>query len=114
MKVEIYEDDLDKKFYITDIPENLADKAQEWRDKLVEAIADADEDLMMKYLEGEEISDIEIKNAIRALTISGDIVPVTCGAAYKNKGIQMMLDAVINYMPSPIDIPPTTDRKSVV
>ena len=61
---------------------------------------------MMKYLEGEEISDIEIKNAIRALTISGDIVPVTCGAAYKNKGIQMMLDAVINYMPSPIDIPP--------
>lgn len=106
MKAEIYEDDLGKKFYITDIPENLADKAQEWRDKLVEAIADADEDLMMKYLEGEEISDIEIKNAIRALTISGDIVPVTCGAAYKNKGIQMMLDAVINYMPSPIDIPP--------
>lgn len=106
MKAEIYEDDLGKKFYITDIPENLADKAQEWRDKLVEAVADADEDLMMKYLEGEEISDIEIKNAIRALTISGDIVPVTCGAAYKNKGIQMMLDAVINYMPSPIDIPP--------
>ena len=106
MKAEIYEDDLGKKFYITDIPENLADKAQEWRDKLVEAIADADEDLMMKYLEGEEISDIEIKNAIRALTISGDIVPVTCGAAYKNKGIQMMLDAVINYMLSPIDIPP--------
>ena len=103
MKAEIYEDDLGKKFYITDIPENLADKAQEWRDKLVEAVADADEDLMMKYLEGEEISDIEIKNAIRALTISGDIVPVTCGAAYKNKGIQMMLDAVINYMPSPID-----------
>ena len=106
MKAEIYEDDLGKKFYITDISENLADKAQEWRDKLVEAVADADEDLMMKYLEGEEISDIEIKNAIRALTISGDIVPVTCGAAYKNKGIQMMLDAVINYMPSPIDIPP--------
>ncbi len=106
MKAEIYEDDLGKKFYITDIPENLADKAQEWRDKLVEAVADADEDLMMKYLEGEKISDIEIKNAIRALTISGDIVPVTCGAAYKNKGIQMMLDAVINYMPSPIDIPP--------
>ena len=106
MKAEIYEDDLGKKFYITDIPENLADKAQEWRDKLVEAVADADEDLMMKYLEGEEISDIEIKNAIRALTISGDIVPMTCGAAYKNKGIQMMLDAVINYMPSPIDIPP--------
>lgn len=106
MKAEIYEDDLGKKFYITDIPENLADKAQEWRDKLVEAVADADEDLMMKYLEGEEISDIEIKNAIRALTISGDIVPVTCGAAYKNKGIQMMLDAVINYMPLPIDIPP--------
>ncbi len=106
MKAEIYSDDLGKEFEMTDIPEELVADAEEWREKLVEAVSEIDEELMMKYLEGEEISQAEIKNTIRMATIAGKMVPVTCGSAYKNKGVQMMLDAVVDYMPSPLDIPP--------
>ena len=106
MKAEIYKDDLGKEFDITDIPEELLDDANEWREKMLEAVAETDEDLMMKFLEGEEITPKEIKKQIRKLTIAGEMVPVTCGSAYKNKGVQMLLDAVIDYLPSPIDIPP--------
>ncbi len=106
MKAEIYKDDLGKEFDITDIPAELMDDASEWREKMLEAVAETDEDLMMKFLEGEEITPKEIKKQIRKLTIAGEMVPVTCGSAYKNKGVQMLLDAVIDYLPSPIDIPP--------
>jgi elongation factor G len=108
MKAEIYKDDLGKEFEKTDIPEELLDEAQMWREQLLEAVSEQDEDLMMKYLEGEDITEQEIKKVIRTATIAGDMVPVTCGSAYKNKGVQMMLDAVVDYMPSPIDIPPIT------
>ena len=108
MKAEIYKDDLGKTFDKTDIPEELLDEAQMWREQLLEAVSELDEELMMKYLEGEEITQEEIKRVIRTATIAGNMVPVTCGSAYKNKGVQMMLDAVVDYMPSPIDIPPIT------
>ncbi|QAT43514.1 elongation factor G [Aminipila luticellarii] len=106
MKAEIYKDDLGKEFDITDIPENMMDTATEWREKMIEAVAECDEDLTMKFLEGEELTKKEIKDTIRKATISGEMVPVTCGSAYRNKGVQMMLDAVVDYMPSPLDIPP--------
>ena len=106
MKAEIYEDDLGKVFDIVDIPEDMMDKAQEWREKLIESVAETDEELMMKFLEGEELTKEEIMSTIRKQTIAGEMVPVTCGSAYKNKGVQMMLDAVVAFMPSPLDIPP--------
>ena len=88
-----------------DIPEDLMADAEEWREKLLESVAETDEELMMKFLEGEEITVKEIKKQVRKQTISGDMVPVMCGSAYRNKGVQMLLDAVVDYMPSPIDIP---------
>ena len=106
MKAEIYKDDLGREYEITDIPEDLKSEAEEWREKLLESVAEIDEDLMMKFLEGEEITKPEIKAAIRKATIAGEMIPVTCGSAYRNKGVQMMLDAVVDYMPSPVDIPP--------
>ena len=106
MKAEIYKDDLGKEYEMTDIPEDMKDLADEWREKLLESVAEVDEELMMKFLEGEEITQKEIKKVIRTATIKGEMVPVTCGSAYRNKGVQMMLDAIIDYMPSPLDIPP--------
>ncbi|MDD4390868.1 MAG: elongation factor G [Eubacteriales bacterium] len=108
MNAEIYKDDAGKEFDIIDIPDDLKDIVREWRDKMVEAVAEADEDLMMKFLEGEEISIKEIKEAIRIMTLEGRMVPVLCGSAYRNKGVQMLLDAVIDYLPSPLDIPAIT------
>ena len=105
MKAEIYEDDLGQVFNVVDIPEDLMADAEEWREKLLESVAETDEELMMKFLEGEEITVKEIKKQVRKQTISGDMVPVMCGSAYRNKGVQMLLDAVVDYMPSPIDIP---------
>ena len=84
----------------------MLDLAREWRGKLIEAVAEGDEDLLIKYLEGEEISETEIRRAIRRMTTTNQMVPVTCGSSYKNKGIQPMLAAVVDYMPSPLDIPP--------
>ncbi len=106
MKAEIYKDELGKEFEVTDIPADMADLAQEWREKLIESIAETDEELMMKFLEGEEFSVEEIKSTVRKETIAGRMVPMLCGSAYRNKGVQMMLDAVVDYMPSPLDIPP--------
>ena len=106
MKAEIYKDDLGKEYEMTDIPDDLMDLANEWREKLLESVAEADEEQMMKFLEGEEITKAEIKKVIRTATIAGEMIPVTCGSAYRNKGVQLMLDAVIDYMPSPLDIPP--------
>ncbi|AMB93840.1 elongation factor G [Aerococcus sanguinicola] len=106
MKAEIYKDDLGTEIEETEIPEEYQEQAEEWRTDLVEAIADTDEDLMMAYLEGEEISEDQLKAAIRKATLALDFFPVMCGSAFKNKGVQMMLDAVIDYLPAPTDVPP--------
>jgi len=106
MKAEIYhDDDLGKVYEETDIPENMLDEAKAWRDKMLESVAECDEELMMMYLEGEEIPVEDIKRVIRKQTISGDMYPVFCGSAYRNKGVQLMLDGVVDYMPSPLDVP---------
>ena len=93
------------KFEMRDIPADLADLAQEWREKMVEAAAESSEDLMNKYLEDGDLTEEEVRGALRARTIAGEIVPMMCGSAFKNKGVQAMLDAVIDYMPAPVDIP---------
>jgi elongation factor G len=105
MQAYYYEDKEGKNVKIVDIPEDMQDEAQEWHDKLVEQICDLDEDLMMMYLEGEEPSVEELKAALRKGCCEGTAIPVCCGSAYRNKGVQKMLDAVIEYMPSPLDIP---------
>lgn len=105
MKAEIYKDDLGKEIEEQEIPEDMKEMAQEYHLKLMEAVAEGDEELLMKYLEGEPFTVEEMKTTIRKMTIAGTMVPVTCGSAYKNKGVQLMLDAVIDYMPSPLDIP---------
>ena len=105
MKAEIYKDDLGKEFDVTDIPADMKDKADEYHAALVEAVAETDEELMMKYLDGEELTVEEIKGAIRKATIDNTMVPVTCGTSYRNKGVQMLLDAIIDYMPAPTDVP---------
>ena len=106
MKAEIYKDELGQEFEITEIPDDMKELAAEWREKLVESVAECDEELMMKFLEGEELTVKEMKDTIRKQTIACEMVPMLCGSAYRNKGVQMMLDAVIDYMPSPVDIPP--------
>ena len=105
MKAEIYTNDLGTDILEEDIPAAYLDQAQEYREKLVEAVAETDEELMMKYLEGEEITNEELKAGIRKATINVEFFPVLCGSAFKNKGVQLMLDAVIDYLPSPLDIP---------
>jgi elongation factor G len=104
----IYWDDASQgmKFEYREIPENLKAEAEEWREKMVEAAAEADEDLMHKYLEGHTLTEEDIKKGLRKRTIANEIVPMLCGTAFKNKGVQAMLDAVIEYMPAPTDIPP--------
>ncbi len=104
----IYWDDSSQgmKFELRDVPASLADKANEWREKMVESAAEANEELMNKYLESGELTTEEIKHGLRLRTIAGEIVPMLCGSAFKNKGVQAMLDAVIDYMPAPTDIPP--------
>ena len=106
MKAEVYKDDLGKEYETAEIPADMADDAQMWHEQLIESVAELDEELMMKFLEGEEITVKEIKDTIRKATIAGEMIPVTCGSAYRNKGVQLMLDAVLDYMPSPVDIPP--------
>jgi len=117
MKAEIYTNDLGTDIQETDIPEDLQDLAEEWREKLVEAVAETDEELMERYLEGDEISEAELKAAIRKATCAVEFYPVLCGSAFKNKGVQLMLDAVVDYLPSPLDVPsikgvdPNTDQE---
>jgi len=106
MNAEVYEDDLGQKINIVEIPDEMKDLAEEYREKLMDKISEYDDELMMKYLEGEEITPEEIRKVIRKATIDGNITPVLCGSAYKNKGVQLLLDAIVDYLPSPIDIPP--------
>jgi elongation factor G len=102
----IYKDELGTSPEIAPIPESLAEEAMLHRDKLLEKIAETDDELMVKYLEGEEITPEELKKALRKAVISGKLVPVLCGAALRNKGIQPLLDAIVDYLPSPLDLPP--------
>ena len=104
MQADIYYDDMGNDVRVEPIPEDMQEKAQEYHDKLVEAVAETDEELMMKYLEGEELTKEEIKAALRKATISNEIVPVVCGSSYKNRGVQKLLDAIVDYMPAPTDV----------
>ena len=104
MKASIYKNDEGTEIEVVDIPADMVDKANEYREVMIEAVAETDEDLMMKYLEGEEITIDELKVAIRKATIACEMNPVLCGTAYKNKGVQLLLDAVIDYLPAPTDI----------
>ncbi|MBS5378166.1 MAG: elongation factor G, partial [Veillonella sp.] len=105
MKAEIYKSDDGKEYEITDIPAEYQEVAEARREMMIDAIAETDDDIMMKYLEGEEISIEELKAALRKAVIANQLFPVLCGSSYKNKGVQMLLDAVVDYMPAPIDIP---------
>ena len=105
MDAIIYKDDKGVEMEETEIPEDMKEMAQEWREKMVEAVAETDEELMMKYLEGEEISVEELKTAIRKATIACEMNPVFCGTAYRNKGVQPLIDAIVDYLPAPTDIP---------
>ncbi|GBF22839.1 elongation factor G [Candidatus Gastranaerophilus sp. (ex Termes propinquus)] len=104
MKAIVYYDDLGKDIKIEEIPTDLKDEAEKWRSTLVEAIAEQDDDLMMKFLEGEELTVEELKKGLRLGVCNNKIVPVTCGTSFKNKGVQVLLDCVIDYMPSPLDV----------
>ena len=105
MKAFIHKDDLGKEIEETDIPQELISDAEKFRNQMIEAAADQDEELMMKYLDGEEPTEDEIRKGLRIGTIANKIVPVTCGSSYKNKGVQELLNAIVDYMPSPLDIP---------
>lgn len=105
MKAYIYKDDLGQEIVEEEIPADLVDQAAEYHEAMIEAIAETDEELMMQYLEGEELSVDDLKKALRKAVINVEIIPVFCGSAYKNKGVQKLLDAVIEYMPAPIDVP---------
>nr|WP_315598683.1 elongation factor G [uncultured Cupriavidus sp.] len=106
MQAIVWDDDSQGvRFEYTDIPANLKELAQEWHDKMIEAAAEASEELLEKYLGGETLTEQEIKAALRKRTVAGEIVPMLCGSAFKNKGVQAMLDAVIDYLPSPVDVP---------
>jgi elongation factor G len=107
MKGFFYDDEtLGAKYVVGDIPENLVDQAKEYREKMIDAVAEFDEQVMEKYLNGHSLTEEEIKRAIRAATIAMKVTPVLCGSAFKNKGVQQLLDAVVDYLPSPLDIPP--------
>ena len=105
MKAHIFKDDLGQVFDDSEIPDDMADVVKKYRDLLLESVAEQDEETMMKYLEGEELTVEEIKSGIRKATIALKMIPVVCGSSYRNKGVQQMLDAVVDYMPSPLDIP---------
>ena len=106
MNAQIFYDDLGKDMRTEEIPEDMRDLAAEYRDKLLEAVSDFDEEIMELYLEGEDVPADKIKAAIRRATVAVKMVPVVCGTSYKNKGVQKLLDAIVDYMPSPLDVPP--------
>ena len=108
MKAEIYKDDLGNVIEQTDIPADMQEEAELWRANLIESVAEADDEIMEKFLEGEEPTIEELKAAIRRATIAGKLDPVLCGTSYRNKGVQPLLDAVVDYLPSPLDIPPVS------
>ena len=104
MKADVYYDDMGKDIRVEEIPEDMKELAEKYHAEMIEAIAENDEDLMMKYLDGEELSKEEIKKALRRETIANTVVPVVCGTSYRNKGVQKLLDAIVDYMPAPTDI----------
>lgn len=104
-KAYIYRDELGKQIDEVDVPEDMKDLVEEYRFKLIEAVAELNEDLLTKYLEGEELTEEELKAGIRKATVSNQMVPVTCGSSYRNKGVQKLLDCIVDYLPSPVDIP---------
>jgi elongation factor G len=106
MRAYIHKDDMGKEVDETDVPESLMELAQTYREKMLEAVAETDDELMEKYLEGEELSETEVATALRKGTIAGQIVPMICGSAFKNKGVQKLLDAVVDYLPAPPEVPP--------
>jgi elongation factor G len=106
MKAYYYRDDLGQQIEEGDIPEDMKDTAKDYRYKLLEAVAEEDESILEKYLEGQELTEQELRSCIRKATINVNIIPVICGSSYKNKGVQKLLDAVVAYMPSPLDVPP--------
>ncbi len=111
MKAYIYKDDLGLEIIESDIPDEYADDAKKWREKMLEAAIEQDEELMELYLDGGELSIEQIKNGLRAATLNVSIIPVTCGTSYKNKGVQKLLDAVVDYLPSPLDTPDIIGKK---
>jgi len=117
MNAHVYYDDLGQDLRIEEIPADLKDKAEEYRTLMLESLSECDEELMEKYLEGEEITTAEIKKVIRKATIDNTMVPVLCGTSYRNKGVQLLLDAIVDFMPSPVDVPaikgvnPDTDEE---
>ena len=119
MEADVYYDEMGKDMRVEPIPEDMREKAEEYHNQMVEAIAETDEALFEKYCEGEELTVDELKTALRKATISNQLVPVVCGTSYKNKGVQKLLDAIIDYMPSPVDIPaikginPDTEEEDV-
>ncbi|MBR2666634.1 MAG: elongation factor G [Oscillospiraceae bacterium] len=108
MKADVYYDDLGTDMRVEEIPEDMLDLAKEYRVKLLEAVSDFDDEIMEKYLEGEKIPTESIRRAIRAATVAVKMIPVTCGTSYKNKGVQKLLDAIVDYLPSPLDVPHIT------
>ena len=110
MNARIYHDDLGKDMTTEEIPADMMDLALEYRDKLLEAVSDYDDEIMELYLDGEDVPSDKIKAAIRKATVSVNMVPVTCGTSYKNKGVQKLLDAIVDYMPSPLDVPPVEGK----
>ena len=108
MKAELYEDDLGTIIQESDIPEDLLDTAKKYREEMIEEIADFDEEVMELYLGGEDVPNDMIKKVLRRECVANQVTPVLCGSAYKNKGVQFLLDAIVDYLPSPIDIPPVT------
>ena len=104
-KAYIYRDELGEQIDEVDVPEDMKDLVEEYRFKLIEAVAELNEDLLTKYLEGEELTEEELKAGIRKATVSNQMVPVTCGSSYRNKGVQKLLDCIVDYLPSPVDIP---------
>ncbi|MBE6723893.1 MAG: elongation factor G, partial [Ruminococcaceae bacterium] len=105
MEADVYYDDLGKDMRVEPIPADMMEKAQQYRDAMVESIAETDDDLFEKFCEGEELTVDELKAGLRKATIANKIVPVVCGTSYKNKGVQKLLDAIVDYMPAPVDIP---------
>jgi len=108
MKAFIYKDEIGKDIDEIDIPADLVELSNEWRSNLLESVADSDDVLMEKYMEGEELTEEEVRTGLRKGTLSGKIVPMTCGSAFKNKGVQLLLDAVIDYLPAPSDVKPVS------
>ena len=107
MKAYVYDDEtLGAKYRIDDIPADLMDKAKEYREKMLDAVAEFDDQVMEKYLNGQSLTEEEIRRVMRAGTITMKVIPVLCGSAFKNKGVQQLLDGVVDFLPSPLDIPP--------